>query len=258
MFRLHPTVALLALVVVGCTGSEPKTAEGAGGDGKGKASGSELTALKTEDTKVGTGAPVKANDKVFVRYRGYFKDGREFDSNMVGGKPIFDFVAGPTGGVIEGWQKGVIGMKQGGTRKLSVPWKMAYGEQGNDSIPGKSDLYFDIEVKSILRPEDQDVVKRKNVKMGTGPGLKEGDKATVKVVGTILDGDIVDKSDKFTFTVGKGEVIPGIDAGIVGMKVGGVRELTVPPNLAFGPSGRPPAIPGTAVLKYTLTLIKIG
>ncbi|RYG31962.1 hypothetical protein EON81_21745, partial [bacterium] len=67
MFRLHPSVALLALLVVGCQNSSPEpTKTGDTKTGTAGGASAELTKLGTEDTKVGTGAPVKANDKVYV------------------------------------------------------------------------------------------------------------------------------------------------------------------------------------------------
>lgn len=258
MIRQVSSLALLALVLAGCTGSNKASETTPTTKGKAPESGGELTKLDIKDTVMGKGTPVKSGDTAYVRYRGYFKNGEEFDGNMKGDKPPLDFVAGPTGQVIQGWQEGIIGMKPGGKRTLGVPWKMAYGEAGRDKIPPKTDLYFDLELLSAMSVEDQNTVKRHDLKVGTGPALKEGQKATVNVVGAKMDGSLVDKANNFTFKVGNSEVMPGVDVGVVGMKVGGKRELTIPPSAAFGPMGKPPAITGNDVLKYTITLVKIG
>jgi hypothetical protein len=81
------------------------------------------------------------------------------------------------------------------------------------------------------------------------------DTVEVNFDGKIIGGDDIE-TGKYTFTVGKDEVIPGIDAGIVGMKVGGVRKLTLPPNTAFGPMGREPMVPANSFVEYELTLLR--
>ena len=228
-------------------GKETKTGEGAAKPGA-------VSALKMDDTKVGTGEPVAEGDLLFVRYKGTLADGKVFDSNTDEEKPIFSFTAGPTGTVIEGWKKGVIGMKTGGVRKLSIPWSMAYGETGTGAIPPKSDLFFEIQLIRVMKKGEEMTVTKKDLKPGSGRVVKVGDKVEVNFLGKVIGGDEIDKG-KYTFTVGKDEVIPGIDDGIVGMKLGGVRRLTLPPNTAFGPMGREPLVPANSFVEYEITLL---
>ena len=87
----------------------------------------------------------------------------------------------------------------------------------------------------------------RNSKKGTGAEAKAGDEVTVQYVGVdYKTGEEFDASwdrnEPFSFKLGAGQVIPGWDQGVEGMKVGGRRELIIPPNLAYGPTGRPPAI----------------
>lgn len=102
--------------------------------------------IQVEDTKVGDGAECKPNQTVRVYYRGTLKsDGKEFDSNM-GQEPI-EF---PLQQLIRGWQLGIPGMKVGGTRKLTIPWQYAYGEQGSPpAIPPRADLVFEIQLVGV-------------------------------------------------------------------------------------------------------------
>ena len=94
---------------------------------------------------------------------------------------------------------------------------------------------------------------------GTGPAAKAGDAVTVQYVGvnykTGQEFDASwDRGEPFTFTLGTGEVIPGWDQGIEGMKVGGRRELIIPPELGYGPTGAPPAIPPNETLIFVVDL----
>jgi hypothetical protein len=106
----------------------------------------EPTALVKEDLKVGEGArEVKLGDAVRVNYVGkLFKNGKIFDSNKSKDSP-FPFTVGE--GVIEGWSQGVVGMKKGGKRKLTIPGPLAYGEAGSPpDIPPNATLVFEIDL----------------------------------------------------------------------------------------------------------------
>ncbi|HKX73230.1 MAG TPA: FKBP-type peptidyl-prolyl cis-trans isomerase [Candidatus Saccharimonadales bacterium] len=105
--------------------------------------------LQIIDKKQGTGVEVKPSDVVRVHYKGTFaKDGTKFDSSYDRGEPATFAVAE----VIEGWQKGIPGMKVGGERRLVIPAAMAYGETGNRGIPPNTDLVFEVELLAIVNP----------------------------------------------------------------------------------------------------------
>lgn len=100
------------------------------------------------------------------------------------------------------------------------------------------------------------------MKEGTGPQIKTGQTATVDYEGKLADGSVFDASKKhgtggFSFSLGAGNVIKGWDEGVVGMKVGETRILTIPPELAYGPNGYPPVIPPNATLTFEVTLLAI-
>ncbi len=104
--------------------------------------------LKIEDTKVGKGKGVKSGDTILIHYKGPLTDGTEFDSSYKRGEP-FETAIGVER-VIEGWDKGIIGMKVGGKRKLTIPSDMGYGDQGaGDSIPPGATLIFEVELVEI-------------------------------------------------------------------------------------------------------------
>lgn len=105
--------------------------------------------LVIADTQVGAGREVKSGDKVKVHYEGRLLDGKVFDASRSHGNDGFTFKVG-AGQVIKGWDQGLVGMKVGGKRKLTIPSDLAYGDRGAGSvIPPKATLVFDIELLSI-------------------------------------------------------------------------------------------------------------
>jgi len=96
---------------------------------------------------------------------------------------------------------------------------------------------------------------------GTGDMAESGKKVTVNYLGTLIDGtkfdSSYDRNEPFSFNLGAGEVIVGWDQGVVGMKVGGKRKLTIPSDLAYGDNGIPGAIPGKATLIFEVELLKV-
>lgn len=95
---------------------------------------------------------------------------------------------------------------------------------------------------------------------GSGPEAEKGDIVEVDYTGTLTDGTEFDSSEgrgPIKFTLGIGQVIEGWDRGIAGMKVGGSRTLTIPPELAYGEAGYPPTIPPNATLIFDVELVSI-
>lgn len=103
--------------------------------------------LKIEDTQEGTGTEVKSGDTVVIHYKGTLPDGTQFDSSYDRGEP-FETQIG-VGRVIKGWDLGVVGMKVGGKRKLTIPPSLGYGQQGTGSIPPNSTLIFELELLEV-------------------------------------------------------------------------------------------------------------
>ena len=95
----------------------------------------------------GTGPGATRGDAVKVHYTGTFLDGRQFDSSLSRGKP-FSFKLGQNR-VIKGWEEGVLGMKKGGRRELTIPAELAYGAKGSGKIPPNTPVKYEIEVLSI-------------------------------------------------------------------------------------------------------------
>ncbi len=101
-----------------------------------------------------------------------------------------------------------------------------------------------------------------DIRVGTGEVAKDRDKVKVHYTGWLTTGkkfdSSVDAHQPFDFTIGKGEVIKGWDEGVAGMKVGGKRQLRIPPDLAYGEAGHPPQIPQNATLIFDVQLLKVN
>ena len=97
---------------------------------------------------------------------------------------------------------------------------------------------------------------------GTGPSAAPGDSVTVQyVLGTYSSGKVIQSSwtsQPFTFKLGAGEVIPGWDKGVVGMRVGGRRELIIPPTLGYGAQSPGPGIAPNDTLVFVIDLLKVN
>jgi peptidylprolyl isomerase len=110
-------------------------------------SGDPPTELIQKDIKVGTGPAAKSGDEVTVNYVGQnWSNNEEFDTSW--GKEAFTFNLGE-GGVIKGWDEGVVGMKKGGRRLLIIPPELGYGAQGQGSIPANETLVFVVDLVKI-------------------------------------------------------------------------------------------------------------
>jgi FKBP-type peptidyl-prolyl cis-trans isomerase len=275
-------LALILLVAAGCDSSDKTAAASTttgsttGDSSTGSTTGvipapapaaatSGLTKLKIDDLKVGKGSPAAKGDTIWVLYSGHLKDaaGKEFDSTAARGDTPFAVVVGG-GQVIEGWDKGLVGMKVGGERNLYIPYLLAYGENGRGAdIPPKADLFFNIKALALVKKGDENAVDLVVKKPGHGRKAKPGDRVTVTYVGTLPTGKEFDRSKAsgVTFVVGRPDAggvtaLPGIDVAMSSMSEGEEAMITVPPKLGkpFGTA----SIPANSVLIFDLTLKKIG
>jgi FKBP-type peptidyl-prolyl cis-trans isomerase FkpA len=154
-FRFAPRTAVVALVglLAACGGKQP--AAGPSDSAVSAAGGPVVATLEVGELQVGSGAPITAGQKAVVQYTGWLfetsapdKKGKQFDSTRTSGQP-FSFVVGG-GQVIKGWDQGVLGMKVGGRRRLTIPADLGYGDVGAGGvIPPGAALVFDIELVAI-------------------------------------------------------------------------------------------------------------
>jgi peptidylprolyl isomerase len=136
------------------------------------------------------------------------------------------------------------------------------GRSGDDD--GGADL-TDTSVKPVIEVPDEPApteLVTEDIVTGDGAAAKAGDQLTVQYVGVDYEtGEQFDASwdtgQPLPFELGAGNVIPGWDEGIEGMKVGGRRQLTIPPELAYGPQGQPPDIGPDATLVFVVDLLDL-
>jgi len=229
--------------------------------------------LKYKDSIEGGGEPAKPGHKVSVHYTGVLAaNGKKFDSSLDRGKPfVFELGAGS---VIKGWDKGLVGMKVGGKRRLYIPSEMAYGKRSPGAgIPPNSDLVFDVELKEISGKPLAEIkipadavktpsgLKYVDTKIGTGEEAKAGNKVTVHYTGMLQSNgkkfdSSLDSGSPFSFGLGRGQVIKGWDEGVAGMKEGGKRTLYIPAALGYGSRGAGDDIPPGADLVFEVEMIK--
>ena len=100
------------------------------------------------------------------------------------------------------------------------------------------------------------MIEFEDLASGDGPEVKDGDKVTVDYVGSFPDGKTFDKGE-FDFTVGAGIVIQGFDMMVTGMKKGGRRKATIPPEFGYGARGAGKTIPPMATLVFDVTVVSI-
>jgi FKBP-type peptidyl-prolyl cis-trans isomerase FkpA len=152
-FPRHPAVGALLGLLAACGGKPP--AAGPSDSAVPAAAAPAVATLEVGELKVGSGAPIAAGQKAVVQYTGWLyetsapdKKGKEFDSSRNSGQP-FSFVVG-AGQVIKGWDQGVLGMKVGGRRRLTIPADLGYGDVGAGGvIPPGAALVFDVELVAV-------------------------------------------------------------------------------------------------------------
>jgi peptidylprolyl isomerase len=210
---------------------------------------------------------VEKGDAVWAVYSGHLKDGSVFDSNTdAKNKLPYFFIVGEKM-VIKGWEDGVIGMKVGGKRELTIPPQLAYGDADQQGIPPNSTLIFELEVVGLSKNNENNTYFMEDTKLGTGAEATDAKMAEVHYTAKFLNGRVLDdtrlRKQTVSFKVGlrtptatEHKAVVGLEDGVRGMKVGGQRHLIIPPNLLFGPGGTV-ALNGSQMIDVVVDLVSV-
>ncbi len=209
--------------------------------------------LEIKTVKEGKGRAAKTGDLVEVHMTGWLD---KFDN-----KDVFNSTRDKEPAVLPigsdknpGWDKGLAGMKQGEVRRIVIPHYLAFGSNKPKNVTGYPKLYLEVELLGFI---EEGELKVETTKEGKGEGAKSGDTVYVHYTGwtggfesdSKFDSSL-DRGQPFPVTLGQGRVIPGWEQGLLGMKVGETRRLTIPFNLGYGSRGSPPKIPPYATLYF--------
>lgn len=225
-------------------------------------------AVEVTDVVAGTGRVVLPGQTLITTFEGRLPDGTIFHSSELNGEDL-TFTLG-VGQGLRGWDEGLQGMLEGGTRRLVIPPEKGFGDEEfcvlvGGCVPPNTVVTYDFTVKEIF-----DTVKITQTEPGEGRTADFGDIVFVDFFGFCTtggpsgfcgEGELFDASnlrpEDFFFTIGGGTVIPGFEQGVLGMQVGSSRSLLIPPNLAYGGSGVGGAIPPWQVIRFEVTLKEI-
>ncbi len=230
--------------------------------------------LEYFDIVKGSGTEAAKKSSVSTQYTMWVKTDKGYDyiDQSKEDSPV-DFVVGRGDTVFPGWEEGVTGMKVGGKRLLVIPATLGMGAQGGGPIPPNAVLVMEIELADVHEPRvatkvdeskfvtTQSGLKYYDLTPGTGASPTAGQTVVVHYTGWLEDGTQFDSSiesgEPLSFQIGAGGVIPGWDEGVSTMKVGGKRQLVIPPALAYKEEGAGSVIPPNATLIFEVELLEI-
>jgi len=244
--------------------------------------------LKYFDDSLGTGSEVMQDELVTIHLSGWFiKDTSNLFSDWMNdelrrnsmiwnsksrNQPVKFVVGGNS--FIKGVDEGCIGMKVGGIRTIIIPANLAYGEEGIGPIPPNSDLklvieLIDVKERIVVEMWDVDSTKLRTTESGLqysiitegeGENADSGNVVTVHYSGFLSDGtkfdSSVEKDEPFSFLLGMGQVIPGLEEGLKLMNKGSKVRLVIPPELGYGGLAAG-TIPPNSILFFDIELVDV-
>lgn len=157
--------------------------------------------------------------------------------------------------------KGIVGMKVGETRAIHIPAAELFPGLQVGELKSDVPLKFSVKLLYLQKPGATPKIAVEELSAGEGPGAKAGDSVEVHYRGKFLNGlefdNSYDRGKPFEVKLGGGQVIPGFDQGLVGMKKGEKRRVTIPYQLAYGEQGRGGSMPPKSTLVFELELVAI-
>lgn len=201
----------------------------------------------------------KTGDFMRYHYNGTLLDGTFFDSSYSRNQTYDTYIG--KGYVIAGMDHGLMNVCIGERRRITIPPHLGYGEEGTGTkIPGSAVLVFDVHIIDFHNPSDKVEVTSEKPENCTYKA-KKGDFVKYHYNATLMDGTHIGSTHSFgkTYNVilGNGQVVIGMDEGLMGMCVGEKRRLVIPPHLAYGERGVDGEVPGSAVLVFDVEMIDL-
>lgn len=202
----------------------------------------------------------KHGDYVRYHYNATFIDGKTFDTSHERGEAKVGLIG--EGRLLAGVEKGLKGMCVNEIRSITVPPHLAYGSTGaGDVIPPDATLVFHILLLDVWNKADMVVTKTITTPQDCKRSVMRTDFVRYHFNGTLLDGTAFDSSYNRKQThdslVGEGWLIKGLDEGLIGMCVGEIRHVVVPPFKAYGEKGSGTEIPPQATLVFDILMVDI-
>jgi len=203
----------------------------------------EVAEVEVEDLVVGEGEPVAEGDYVEIAYSAWHVDadggrGDEIASSVGAGEPARLLLG--AGMVNEGLDRGLLGMRPDGVRRVVVPPALGYGAAEKDGIPPGSTIMYEVTLQRVLG------VTTETLRQGDGTPVRPGQRVSFHLEGWLRNDD-GSKGEQFedsrrlatpyTSIVGTFKIQPGLELGMRGMNRGGLRRIEVPSDLAFGTRG---------------------
>lgn len=206
------------------------------------------------------GRESKHGDFVRYHYNASFVGGKTFDSSHQKGEAKVAQIG--EGRLLAGMEKGLQGMCVNERRTVTVPPHLAYGSTGaGDVVPPDTTLVFEIHLLDLWNKADLVVTKTITTPKHCKRSVMRTDFVRYHFNGTLLDGTVFDSSYMRNQThdslVGEGWLIKGMDEGLLGMCVGEIRHITIPPFKAYGEKGSGKEIPSQATLVFDVLLVDI-
>ena len=218
----------------------------------------------------GDGVQPLDGQMLMVNIVGWLEDGTEITNSQAMGGPLPLPVGTSTG--LVGLDEALQLLSTGTFARFVIPAELAVNEDGQSPLPPGA-VIFEMQVAEIIDgpPEAPQSVndeaytvtdsglKYYDVVEGDGPEVEAGQQVSVHYTGWLEDGTVFDSSvgrSPFVVTVGAGQVIPGWDEGLQGIRVGGTRQLVIPPDLGYGPGGSGP-IPPNATLIFEVEVVDV-
>jgi FKBP-type peptidyl-prolyl cis-trans isomerase len=201
------------------------------------------------DNRVGDGAAVSTDTSVITQVDVRWGE-RLPDGTLLRATSATKMLVG-TYSIVEGLEIGLRGMRVGGSRTITIPPRLGYGNTRQGPVPPNSTVIADIELLGVEEFKIEDLV------VGTGDTVRPTSFITVAYVGRLTNGNIFDATtvnSPFSFSLGTRSVIQGWEIGIPGMRVGGKRRLTIPSLLGYG-AQRNGSIPPNSTLIFEVTLL---